>query len=104
VGSSGTILTATDTLSSTPTGLTWTAIATSTTDTAKLNPTDQYNAVQSSGSTVVAVGATAAGGGVAAISTDAGVTWVRRLVASSTSLKDVTFQGPTVWASWTATC
>ncbi|MDB6074657.1 MAG: C-terminal target protein, partial [Verrucomicrobiaceae bacterium] len=98
VGSSGTILTATDTLSTTPAGLTWTAIATSTADAAKLNPTDQYNAVDSSGSVVVAAGATAAGGGVVAISTDGGTTWVRRLVASSTSLKDVTFQNSTLWA------
>lgn len=98
VGSSGTILTAPDTLSTTPTGLTWTAIATSTTDATKLNPTDQYNAVAVSGSTLVAAGATKAGGGVVAISTDGGTTWARKLVASSTALKSVTFQNSTIWA------
>ena len=94
VGSAGTILMTSDTLAASPsTALTWIAEAppTSTsTDATKLNATDTYNAVSIRGATVVAVGATSAGGGVAVVSLDTGSTWKRYVIPSSTAVKDVT--------------
>lgn len=85
VGSASTILTAPDTLGTTPTGLTWTAVTSS-----KFVSTDQFNAVAINGSTWVAAGATAAGTGVVVVSRDQGATWLRYGVSSSTALLDVT--------------
>ncbi|MDB6140894.1 MAG: hypothetical protein JWO94_3966, partial [Verrucomicrobiaceae bacterium] len=100
VGSEGTILSAPDTLSTTPAGLTWTAVPTQHAPSAatSLNDTDQYNsvAVSSDGTSLVVVGATAAGGGVAAVYS--GTSWTRHPVAGTTSLKDVTFVGSTIFA------
>ena len=92
VGSLGTILVATDTLATTPTGLTWAAVAT------PVNTTDQYNAVTTNGSVWAVVGATSTGAGVCVVTTNGGSTWTRRLVSNATSLKDVTFVGSNLYA------
>ena len=83
VGSLGSILIANDTLSGTPAVLTWAKATTVAV------ATDTYYAVTALGSLYVVAGATTSGGGVVVVSTDSGANWSRRLVANSTTLKDV---------------
>ncbi len=85
VGSSSTILTASDTLTTPSAGLTWTKVTSAT-----FVSTDQFNAVSVNSGLWVAVGATSAGGGVAVVSNNSGTTWARYPIASTTSLKDLT--------------